>query len=254
MAYNRRKRRNRGTWLQTLGTQLDTEGAFLSGFGGSMDAAGDPTGITTILTPITTDTPVEGDDITSTTPMVEVLGNEYFLDRIVGKLFVSATFKVEGGTAVTGGPALVTAGFFVARADDNNPLLPVGANTAAGVRDNYSPLDMDTIREPWIWRRAWMLGIGQVESGVYDGQFSNIATQQFPCSNVYYPGLGDGPHIDAKTRRRVGQDDRLWFAISVGCPPHWSGTWTAQQAPEVTFYLDYRLHGSLRKARQSGKF
>lgn len=244
MAY--RRRRPRGTWFPTLGTQLDAENAFASGFGFGLTVSA--TDIVTFVCPITTDFPVEGDDITSTTHMSEVIANEYFLDRIVGKLFLQHRPGVEIDTPTTA-PVLVAAGFFVARADDTNPQNPVGAGTAAELRDNYSPADWDTIREPWIWRRAWILGANQ--GSTISGIPNSLAS--FPAANWQYGSVLDGPHIDAKTKRRVGQDDRLFFAVSAHFMPQF-GVGDFLTPPLVQGWLDYRLHGMLRKSRPTGKF
>lgn len=253
----RRHRRNNGTWLPTLGTQLGENEAFSSGFGFDIPAVFDQD-ITTVITPITTDTPLEGDSITNTTQLVDVIGNEYFLDRIVGKLHIAASFSVDDGPPALwiGGPVQVVAGFFIARCDDANPQLPVGAATANAARDNYSPAELDTIREPWIWRRAWTLGTrgrGPTFSTGPAPPIGSLYGAVFPPTTADYGSVLDGPHIDAKTKRRIGQDDRLFFAVSAFYPPQFGGG-VVDAPAAVVGWLDYRLHGQLRKARPDGKF
>lgn len=252
----RRKRRNRGTWLPTLGTQMSEDDSYLSGFGFGIGAPVDTTTISTIVYPITADSPTyQGDSVGQNTTMAEVIGNEYFLDRIVGKLFLmyEPARDVSGNTV--NGPVLVASGFFVARADDNNPLTPIGAGSAQEVRDNYSPLDLDTIREPWIWRRAWMLGTsGNARLGGGISLSTNWDEGAFPSSNTLCGSVLDGPHIDAKTKRRVGQEDRLWWALAVARPIQLFTSGTPTTNGEVKGYLDYRLHGQLRRARPDGRF
>ena len=254
MAY-RRKRRSRGTWLQTLGSIID-ESATHRFNGIAFQVPVDPTQFITTIMPVTTDAPTyDGDAVTDETIMGDVIGNEYFLDRIVGKLFLTAT---QGETTVPGVhiwyPILVGAGFFVARADDGNPSQPVGSTgTELELEKAYSPLEAQNIREPWIWRRTWVLGKqGQME---YLGNGGDLAGS-FPVTNALYGSVLDGPHIDAKTKRRVGQDDRLWFALSTSYIPGMGrpGVNDIEENQAVFAYLDFRLHGALRKARQTGRF
>lgn len=185
--------------------------------------------------------------------MSDVIGNEYFLDRVVGKMFISHSPSSSAEGPI--GPILVGAGMFVARADDVVPGRPVGATNAQERNDNYSPLEWDTIREPWLWRRVWLLG------GAFPGAQPNLLGgasnwDKWPAANWLYGSMADGPHFDQKTKRRVGQDDRLWFAFTTAYPPTYLddlvGPVVAQGATRV--YLDYRLHGSLRKARPTGRF
>jgi len=256
----RRRRRNNGTWLPTYGTLVSEDNeSYVSGFAFS-DPVDDDGGISTVCFPITADAPAyQGDNVGNNTTMAEVIGNEYFLDRIVGKLFIQYAPSEEVDLDVTAGPVLVSAGFFVARADDANFQNPVGGGSAAELRDNYSPLELDTIREPWIWRRTWLLGLAGWQSAAPNSGTSGDATargfvSKWPCANWMYGSVSDGPHIDAKTKRRVGQDDRLWLAISNSYVPTWPKKGNGQQSSGIYGYFDYRLHGSLRKARSTGKF
>lgn len=75
----------------------------------------------------------------------------------------------------------------------------------------------------------------------------------FSNGNMFYGSIQDGPKIDVKSVRRIGQDDRLWFSIStVALGP--------VQTEEQTFvggvqgYLDVRILGNTRKAKNDGKF
>lgn len=255
-----RKRRNRGTWLPTLGTTRSEDDTYLWGFGTTLTvpSGANSTDINTVIIPITADNPTyQGDNVGQSTTMAEAIGNEYFLDRIVGKCFLQYSPALDGTGQVVGGPIICAAGFFVARADDSNPLLPVGANTQAEVRDNYSPLDVDTCREPWIWRRAWVLGTAgsaRTAGGIAlnPGGWDVAA---FPSSNALCGSVLDGPHVDAKTKRRVGQDDRLFMALSCSFSPFWTDeNQTPTTAGVVNMWFDYRLHGALRRARPGGKF
>lgn len=251
----RRRRRTRGTWFPNLGS-FASENSSGSGrvFSITLGSA-DPE---TIITPLTYDVEF-GEDADSeiSTSLSDIVGSEYVLQRIVGSLFVYRIPAISAGVDVS--PAILfTAGFFVARQNDSAVApgidSPVGSASAQERQDNYSPMDSDNIREPWIWRRSWILGAGLNQSNSGAGvplPASTIDAGSFPCSNVYYGSLRDGPHIDSKVKRRVAQDNRLWLALT-------AKTWTFPSVPvpevEVRGYVDYRLYGSLRRARQQSAF
>jgi len=250
MAY-RRKRRNRGTWLQTLGARLDeTSDSFFNGFSFSMPV--DSTQFYTYIQPVTTDAPsFQGDSVNDQTVMGDVIGNEYFLDRIVGKIHL----QTLAGDSLA--PVLVGAGFFVAQADDVTKSIPIGSATALEERSNYCPIEADTVREPWIWRRTWILGAqgNTFYEGLAVGDPIGTDTAfGWPNSNSQYGSVLDGPHIDAKTKRRVGQEDRLWFAVATSYIPGFVNPGLMEELQTVIGYVDLRLHGALRRSRPSGRF
>lgn len=259
MAY-RRKRRNRGTWFQTIGIPLTEEAgaATLSGLGFQVPVVEDE--ITSYIQPVTTDAPqYQGDDVTFNTVMGDVIGNEYFLDRIVGKIFISSFYPKDSLNVYRTAPILVGAGFFVARADEQDHNTPIGTSTAIEERDQYSPLEADTIREPWIWRRTWILGARESDqvtpwgATVVDNASARYAAG-FPQTTTAYGSVLDGSHIDAKTKRRVGHDDRLFFAVSTSFVVGMGDITPDPELPNIAGYVDYRLHGQLRKARNTGRF
>jgi len=264
----RRRRRSRGTWFPTIGTFIDGED---STSGKQFVLAALTTGaINTLITPVTLDRPREGDDIGDDS-LADIVGSEYILLRIVGKLLAYRTVDLAAGAgevAFDNAPAvLFGCGFFVARANDassgGGEDTPIGSASATERNDNYSPLEADTVREPWIWRRTWILGChgnnvtpqmnGQLYGGATDSPASPQGAFAFPPSTALYGSIADGPHIDSKVKRRIRQDDRLWFAISC-C------TWPINTAINternfgVRGYLDYRMFASLRKARNTSAF
>lgn len=254
----RRRRRTRHTWLPTIGDLFDDENVVTATQVGTFQVPA--TGlIATEIIPLTADTPAEPVDATVTGhTMADIVGSEYILRRIVGKIHIFPQWAFATAfTHVSG--MRVAAGFFVARAEDTNvdAALPVGAgnNDPTAINRSYSPLALSTMREPWIWRRKWIFGNYLEEARIKNLAAQNSATQIIGYeaavpNNTWAGSVLDGPHIDAKTVRRVGQDDRLWFAISaqaVDQPP-------ASTNIPLTYELDYRLLGSLRKAKQRGAF
>lgn len=158
-------------------------------------------------------------------------GSAYRLRRIVGK-FICAMSNMQPEQATEGVTAgVITAGIMVIRVDEaaGAPLRPV---------DNYSPMGLDNIQDPWIWRRSWVL----------QNDFSNnviAASWQFPrCNADYGGGLQDGCHIDAKVGRVIKDEERLAFIVST-----YNVTGTVALAGEIRFMLDYRILASaLRSA------
>lgn len=253
----KRRRRRRGVWFPNLGT-AGPEGGQADDSAGIWaelipSAIGD-TGI--FLTDLTFDQPVdEGADSTGTAPrsLADFVGSEYILKRIVGRLFLGLDQSQVVGTTKA---VLITCGFFVARADDDPTLVnptPVGAATLVDQVREYAPDSVGNIREPWIWRRQWILG-NTLQTFVT----SQSAEAFFPPNNVTYnPGGMEGGFIDQKTIRRVGQDDRLWFIAAFrAIGSNWADPFVVDiQVPlHVKLHLDYRLFGTLTKAKGKGSF
>lgn len=263
----RRKRKSRGTWFPTIGT-FETQSAVndLAGFYFTIPVAGDGT-TTMVVAPITFDTPHETEDASAAEePLVDFIGNEYILRRIVGKCFAGITQERADGNDPSSAPgALFCSAFFVARAGDSTDnQLPIGMASETdnlGGR-NYDPLHPDCIREPWIWRRVWLLGnSGQIfgpPNEIADGSPTTAHAgfadpiASFPRTTAGYGSVADGPHIDAKTIRRVTSDDRLWWVGAVHRLP--IDVTFENDTMHVNGFLDYRIFGSLRKARNRGNF
>lgn len=265
------RRRTRGTWFPNTGTFIEADDSVggreilvTPGAGGT---------ISTVITDLTFDRPLEGEDIQGQDTLSQIIGSEYVLQRIVGKVFahrrIVPTFASAIGLdlAVDNGPAiLLGCGFFVARANDSSSGggadTPIGSATTTERNDNYSPLEVDTVREPWIWRRTWILGslgaqwsdptIAGGNRSTFLLSNSSLPPGAYPPSTAGYGSVADGPHIDSRVKRRVNQDNRLWFAVSACNFP--TGTSSANQAHDVTVYLDYRIFGSLRKAKGTSAF
>lgn len=242
----RRRRRTKYTWLPVIGTALEGAGGFIDKWGrdfivsGSTDGAG-------LVVPLTADLP-RNEDIVSADEGVlsDAIGQEWFLKRLVGKCFV----HFDNPGAAQASIIKVTAGFFVARADAGTATVPIGATAtwAAGfaptVYNAYDPEANATIREPWIWRRTWLLGNPAIVTD------TNWPKGIFPAHNAGFSSSLDGPHIDAKTARRISNDDRLWFAASCCTLPLGDAVGFA----DASIHLDLRILGALRKAHNRGVF
>jgi len=260
----RTRRRSRGTWLPTIGTFINTttsyEGRELlltPPFDGSFN---------TVITDLTFDRPLEGDAIQADDTLAQVVGSEYILQRNVGKVLAHRRIvPVALGSVIAADRApaiLLSCGFFVARANDDASGggldTPIGSASETERTSNYSPLGIDGIREPWIWRRTWILGsygAAWTDTGLPRQVLmadQSLPAGAYPPSTALYGSLADGPHIDSKVKRRISQDDRLWFAASVCNWP--TGVQVGEIPMDVTLCLDYRLFGSLRKAKNRSAF
>lgn len=246
----RRKHKTRYQWLLPTGTvgpaadvQDDSNGRVLA-LSSPVDGTTD-VGFADLLN----DTPSEDVILNqaTVTTMVASAGNEYFIRRIVGKLFASTNVAADSNAASA---YLLGVGIFIARAGDADQgagleNLPINASNAAGAIDNYSPLRTENIREPWIWRRTWVLG----RSGQAASQFGQ---HQFPSTTAGYGSIQDGPHIDAKTARRVRDGERLWL---VAASRNYVLNEVATTNPGgIEIYLDYRVLGAMRKAHNRSAF
>lgn len=265
-----RRRRSGGTWFPALGS--DSGGVEGYNFAGRelFTTMGSTTAASSVLiVPLTFDRPQDPESAGAGDPLVGLIGSEYLLKRIVGKIHISRTPHEQiVGSAPTSqrfdlSPATqVGCGFFVARAQDDvsgDPDQPIGANTATERNDNYNPLDVDNIRLPWIWRRTWVLGSYGLNFQAFTDT-STFARKQnynvlFPPTNVQYGSVLDGPHFDAKSRRRIRQEERLWFVMAQA--PYLS---VVDDDPDpanqalIVASLDYRIFGSLRKAKNRSAF
>lgn len=239
-----RKRRTKFTWLPILGSpaigeddprRANIRDVSVVVTGGEEDL---------ILIPLLLDQPQESGDIAGTS-LVDIVGSEYFIKRIVGKFFCSYQQVIDDEVSIPQS-VLVTAGFFIARADTGLAnALPVGTDDAL---NNYSPAAALNIREPWIWRRAWMLGNNRTVA------VTTIQNPQWPERNTDYGSVMDGPHIDARTARRVRKEERLWFAVSAGRAFSDAQEGTPTSPGNVNWLLDYRVLGALRKSVARGAF
>jgi len=168
-----------------------------------------------------------------------VSGNGYRLRRLVGKCFVGA-----GGAPLAANTDAtwvdVAAGFMVVRTDDSgNPTTDF---------DEVNPLAQDSANDPWIWRRRWLLNpyVGQRFHAAPGLGTTGALLYEWPATNVQYGSVQDGPHIDQKTARLIGPEERLFFIIAArgtlggaDVPANWEGG-------QVQCLLDLRILASMR--------
>lgn len=228
-----RKRRTRYTWFPNIGFQGADEENDSAGFPFSHTVSSAAGAIVTNIFELIPD--FSPSEPTATTDnLSDFIGNEYLLKRVVGKLFVGANASVPTGPV----NFIFGAGLFVARADEAAPQLPVGAGTPAEANLNYGVLNNQNIREPWLWRRVWKL------------QNPGIPVPNGLLGTWAGGSLQDGPHIDAKSARRVRQDERLFMSVS---SINFDGL-SASASITLDGWCDYRVLGQLRKAKNRSTF
>jgi len=166
-----------------------------------------------------------------------VSGSAYRLRRIVGKIY--ASWYNNSGDGIANRPDVIdyAAGFIVVRTDDNgNPSTDF---------EEVHPLSQDSADDPWIWRRRWFLRT-LAEGDTPGGVPAKTWGSGFPRSTAEYHSVADGPHIDQKTARVVGRQERLFFVQAARTVAAFPGSTAGFSAPGgLVTYLDYRLLGSL---------
>jgi len=246
----RKRRKTKYTWLPTIGQDAGAEAGVPDDAGFSFASAVTEKGEDLVLSVLLVDEPFEGNDEASVS-LADQIGSEYYIRRIVGKFHASYSQLGQNvGNQIIPDSCLVTAGFFIARADTSNLNEPIGAPTTP--LENYSPRARQNIREPWIWRRTWMLGNNLADGLTIPPTGLVRGNCFFPATTAGYGSVLDGPHIDAKTSRRVRKEERLFFACSV------FGGVTSGSVPDtpglLQCHLDYRVLGALRKSVARGAF
>ena len=219
--------------------------------------------------PVIFDAPQEPDQwVEQTNALSFITANEYAIRRIVGKCFcavqgelkTTSTANLQAETPLV----LVTSGLFIARAGDEEGApdtndLPIGWSSQGNV--SYNPDIPNCIREPWIWRRQWILGNPVMTQMLWQNltvfptgsnSIHDSLAWNMPHANWMLGSVADGPHFDAKTRRRVGNDDRLWWTVFAQPYPRLLGGYT--NTVQVHARIDLRVFGAMRKARQRGAF
>lgn len=237
-----RRRRNNVSWFPTLQQEPDIpEGCTGTTFVDwpnwligsiTVNPSADCPGEKTQVIDLTWDFPVEEELFVDQVPsLADFQGSGWRLRRMVGNLTVAAFDISQTQTQVSAQPCMIGAGLIVLKVDDGgNPLQPDAS---------YSPLKWKNIRDPWAWRRTWVLQPNYYSAGGF------IEHQTYPATNVEYGTAVGGPYFDAKTNRRIGQEERLFLCIDAQ-RRNFSAI-PQSVATSIEWTLDYRLLGNLMK-------
>lgn len=260
----RRRKKARYTWLPIRGQFNEEDTPTFSSYQDAIVPVIDGAPSLGIL-PLLQDEPSEDEVELQHESMSDLIGSEYVVKRIVGKMFCQLRIQNIGGTGFlepsTHGYAVhVKTGIFVARSE-SELAIPVGWGATA--EPNYNPLNQFNNREPWLFQRSWILGWRGLFSGPSATAGANPTlvgswaryynSMSWPSSNADYGSINDGPHIDIRVARRVKQDDRLWWVVSVEAWPDKNQV-VATAGTDAFLRFDYRALGALRRARPSSSF
>jgi len=166
------------------------------------------------------------DPTVAKTTLADMEGGGYRLRRIVGKCFV----EVEQNAESIGPILILVAGAFIILRTDRNTEDPQNTDIAA-----YDLFNVQNDDHPWIWRREWILQNGSAQTAI---------TADWPHTSAEYGSVSDGSHIDQKTARIIGPDERLFFVASA--MPLVPGTGGAQDETKVKIRVTPRVLGSMR--------
>lgn len=222
----RRRRRRNVTWLPN--TSYDRAGNDVNWKTGVLNVTPDGQAAVAIELLVRDENPDAGDNVLS-----DYTQGGYILNRVVGKLFVgmAQNAPTEGNEVIPS--VLVTASLEVLRTDPNT-------NNPTGIANltTYDAQASGNERDPWIWQRSWILSNGNAEPplGAYDPVFG-----YFPYTNAEYGSVADGPHLDAKAKRRISTEERLALVISA-CAVSENGL--GFDDGDVRYLIQYRVLGT----------
>lgn len=239
----RRRTKPRVVWLPP--TNANSLGDGSQGYQGFVLSPTGSTGNTAVADiPMVIDSQLSVND-PETHSLADIESSGYRLRRIVGKIWVQVGVSSFGTDAPFS--AIVTAGFMVRRA-----LTSTGQSLAAlaeptGLTD-VSPAEIDNWGDPWIWRRSWIVYNPLVASNLTNNPTTGEdipLNPNVPTSNMEYGSVADGPHVDQKTARLVGPEERLFLDVSASILNQPNNP--ASTSPiSIGVFTDIRVLGSLR--------
>ena len=201
-------------------------------------------------------------DVNDPGVLAGIVGQEY-LRRVVGKFHASlqgnATDGVPNATQVFP-PMHPRRRPFVARTDGSGSAdidIPIGANDSRHPRAELQSLegkhgsravDLASDLPPATPPKS---SSGDKVSPPQVSPRSNKSRRRSRGPRGH-GSVADGPHVDAKTARRVTQDERLWLAVSTVMYPLQYNQ--ATQDGFVRFFFDYRILAGVRRAHNRGVF
>lgn len=180
----------------------------------------------------------EDDDPIGAVTLSDIENSSYRLRRIVGKIFVFSRPQAQQGGTAFGAPLHVVTGGLIVRKID----VASGDSLALQV-NQVSPTAIRNWADPWIWRRSWMVrNVTGVTGGVTTLDLDSLSGSNF--GGAAAGGIADGPHIDQKTARLVGNEERLFlsFTASVVVPRELGGN----DGTQIQVLTDLRVLGSMR--------
>jgi len=166
------------------------------------------------------------------------------LERFVGKLHLKcleSRFTVVQDQNVIYEPLFVAASLIVRRVDS------AGNALASTNFDTVNNQLAQNIRDPFVWRRTWVLEEGKTYVNLDANESQERSS--WPETNSAYGSVMDGPHIDTKSKRFIGPEERLFFEITTA-PVNWDADPNGASvfSADTYYVLDYRMVGNPAKA------
>lgn len=168
------------------------------------------------------------DPLAAATTLADVEDSGYRLRRIVGKIWVNQ----HQSAGDTPGIRIVTAGIIVRRTDVTTGASLASLDTTGQLQ---SPGEIQNTADPWVWRRSWLLANNLATIAALNGE-------TYPDSNQFFSAV-DGPHVDQKTARIIGPEERLFLNVSSTIVTAGMDLQTQDVCDIVT---DLRVLGSMR--------
>lgn len=247
-----RRRRARPIWFPPLGTQIAQTGIFTGGTTIDVPVLGSGAFFNGFL-PLTFDQGQEQEINVANVTLSDLLNSSWRLRRMIG--YIYGTYTVTGlgaGDPQANQPvaALFGVGAMVCSVDA----------TGSPTKTTINPLEQDDYTDPWIFRRVWILGQGQhltregaglsvlagfrASAGAVTDQVAGFAN--FPQSTTDYGFLAGSSHIDQKTNRVIGPEQRLFLWFGSKALPIQS-TFAGPDS-SIVGYSDWRLLGNLQRS------
>lgn len=262
MAFRRRRRRARVNWFPIIGTEIGqtNRNNTVTTFSIPIPPTGDPDSLSKLEVPLTfdfgqefiIDQALQGATIPT---LADLTGSSWRCRRIVGKIWAAYETDARSADQNLAAPGVVvSAGLMVRNVDESGFQDPNSVN----------PLETDDSTDPWIWRRCWILGSGAT-TGTSEAETNGVIRfltnapadnfispnnrgfTNFPNTNIQGSVL-DGPHVDAKTNRVIGPEQRLFLEITATPLPLQVHEGTHRNTSVVIGAYDLRLLGSLQRA------
>lgn len=207
-----RRRKPRVVWLPnteangfgTTNTIYNTATFTITGSGGAGDLVSGDSAAAEF--PVVTDG-IQSDPLQPTSSLSDIENSGYRLRRIVGKIYVFHSVALTAPRFT-----FVTAGLIIRRVD------PVTGGSLAAVASAVQPFPLihpgftTNQGDPWIWRRTWLLG-NRPPGFNFDDPDNADAAPARNFADAYPGGIAEGPHVDQKTARVVGPEERLFLDV-----------------------------------------
>lgn len=246
-----RRKRRRATWFPVLGQEIAGSGSglnpdgFDSHFTGELTHAFGAGNYQADVIPLTWDYPadVEVTVFDQVPSLADWQGSAWQLEGIKGgiRCAISGTSDGQGGTLEQFVRVACFAEVLRVNPEDGSPLDDL---------EDYSTFLAANRRDPYIWQRSWILQSQQVNL-LPASQVFFVGPQRFPQGNWQYEGRDTGTCIDAKSKRYIGTDERLFMcveAVQVSGVNLEIVAATENPQWQVSYDLDVRVLGRLRRS------